>query len=98
MCAMGNFIRVMAAVCLAAISCFGQGTTATLSGTTTDSTGATVADVTVRVTSLSTNTVRETKTDAAGNYSIPFLQAGEYKVGATRDGFQGQENGHVTLQ
>jgi hypothetical protein len=95
---MGNLIRVIAVVCLAAVLCFGQGTTATLSGTTTDSTGATVADVTVRVTSLSTNTVREAKTDAAGNYSIPFLQAGDYKVSVSREGFQGQENNKVTLQ
>ena len=95
---MGKFFRVIAALCIAAMTSFGQGTTATLSGTTTDSSGATVSDVTVRATSLSTNTVRESKTDAAGNYSIPFLRSGDYKVSATRDGFQGQENNKVTLQ
>jgi hypothetical protein len=95
---MGKIVRVLAATCLAAAACFGQGTTATLSGTATDTSGAVVAEVTVRATSLSTNTVREAKTDAAGNYSIPFLQAGDYKVTATREGFQAQQNSKVTLQ
>jgi hypothetical protein len=95
---MGKILRVFAAACLAAAACFGQGTTATLSGTATDTSGAVVAEVTVRTTSLSTNTVREVKTDAAGNYSIPFLESGDYKITATREGFQSQESSKVTLQ
>lgn len=91
------FNGVLAALCLAALS-YGQSTTATLSGTATDSSGAVIADVTVQASSLSTNAVREAKTDAAGNYSIPFLTAGEYKVAGSKPGFQTQQNEHVVLQ
>ena len=90
--------RGLAVLGFAAAMCFGQGTTAILSGTATDSSGAVIAEVTVRTTNLSTNAVREAKTDEAGHYTIPFLPAGDYKVTATRTGFQVQENAQVTLQ
>ena len=89
---------VLAVVCLSAVTCFGQGTTATLSGTASDASGASISEVTIRATNLSTNAIREAKTDAAGNYSIPFLPTGDYKVSAAREGFQMQQNDRVTLQ
>src|SRR5438552_601693 len=95
---MRNVSGVVALLSVAAATCFGQGTTATLSGTATDSSGAVVAGVAVRAANLSTNAAREAQTDAAGNYSIPFLTAGDYKVTASREGFQGQQNERVTLQ
>src|SRR5258706_6666507 len=88
----------MAAFCRGAASCLGKGTTATLPGTATDSSGGVVTDVTVRATNLSTNGFREARTDSAGNYSIPFLTAGDYKISATKGGFQAQQNERVTLQ
>ncbi len=75
-----------------------QETTATLVGAVTDSTGAVVPSVVVRATNLATNTRRETQTDASGNYSIPFLPAGDYTVTATLTGFQTQKAERVTLQ
>src|SRR5437764_8087802 len=95
---MRNIFGVIAALCLASANCLGQGTTATLSGTATDSSGAVVAGVTIRTTNLSTNGTREARTDSAGNYSIPFLTAGDYKISAAKEGFQGQQNERVTLQ
>ena len=74
-----------------------QQTTATLSGTVTDSSGAAVAGVAIKATNLGTNQTREAVTDAAGTYSIPFLPAGDYKV-CNRRGFSGQENGQVTCR
>jgi len=54
--------------------------------------------VTVKVTNLATGTVRESQSDAVGNYSIPYLQAGDYKVAVAHPGFQGQQVESVTLQ
>ena len=86
------FVSVLS-VCL-----LGQQTTATLSGTVTDSSGAAVTGVAIKVTNLATNQIREAQTDAAGSYSMPFLAAGDYLVMATREGFQAQKIDSVNLQ
>src|SRR5215469_3400757 len=61
--------------------------TASLSGTVTDPTGAVVPGAKVTVHSLGTGAVREFVTDAAGIYVVPSLQPGDYKVQATATGF-----------
>ncbi len=76
----------------------GQQTTATLLGSVLDPSGAAVTGVTVRALNLATNSARETTTDQAGNYSIPFLAAGNYRVTATGQGFQPQQIESLTLQ
>ena len=83
---------------LAASTLWAQQTAATLVGTVNDTTGAVVVDAAVRVTNLSTNTTRETKTDSAGSYSMPFLPAGGYTVTAAVTGFQSARVERVTLQ
>ncbi len=95
---MRKLYGVMALVCLSAVLSFSQTTTATLSGTASDASGAIIAGVTVRATSLSTNAVREVTTDSGGSYTIPFLPSGDYKVTATKEGFQAQQNERVNLQ
>jgi hypothetical protein len=81
-----------------AFGSFAQETTATLQGTVTDASGAVLPGVTVRVTNLATNTSRETRTDAAGSYSIPFIPAGDYTLTASLAGFQSQKVDRLTLQ
>src|SRR5436309_15361814 len=88
-------IVVMAVLGAAA---FAQHTTATVTGTVTDATGALVPGVTITVTNLATNGVRETKSDETGSYTLPFLPAGEYSVTAVAPGFQTQKIDRVTLQ
>src|SRR5256885_17065930 len=75
-----------------------QQTTATLLGAISDPSGASVPGVTVRVVNLATGLSRETTTDQAGNYSIPFLTSGDYRVTAAKEGFQAQRIDTVTLQ
>src|SRR5882672_6991995 len=82
----------------AMLPCFGQQTTATLVGSVSDSTSAFVPDVTIRATNIATGIVRDTKSDNGGSYSLPFLAAGEYRVAATKEGFQSQQVEHLTLQ
>ena len=72
-----------------------QQTTATVTGTVTDPTGALVPGVTITVTNLATNGVRETKSDETGSYTLPFLPTGEYSVMAVAPGFQTQKIDHI---
>ncbi len=86
---------LFAALCAAAQA---QETTATLVGNVTDSTGAVISGVAVRATNLATNAVRTAATDGSGNYSMPFLPAGDYTVSAATSGFQTQKVERITLQ
>jgi len=75
-----------------------QQTTATLLGTVVDPSGAAVPGASIKVTNVATNIKREATTDQAGNYSIPYLPAGNYQVTLTHEGFQAQQIESVTLQ
>ncbi|MFB3825430.1 MAG: carboxypeptidase regulatory-like domain-containing protein [Bryobacteraceae bacterium] len=67
---------------------YGQLTLSTIRGTATDPTGAVVGDVLITVTNLETNARREVRTGASGDYEIPDLQRGTYRLNATREGFK----------
>ena len=91
-------IGVLPVVCAILPVCFAQQTSATLSGVAMDSSGAVLPGVSIRVTNLSTNAMRETRTDSSGSYSMPFLPAGDYTVDASLQGFQAQKVERITLQ
>ncbi|WP_263384374.1 carboxypeptidase-like regulatory domain-containing protein [Granulicella arctica] len=61
-------------------------TSATIVGTVTDSSGAPIADATVRITQAETDTVRTAKTGASGDYRFPFLKPGDYTITAESSG------------
>jgi hypothetical protein len=71
--------------------------TATLSGTLTDPSGAVVPHAHVVVHSLATGADRDIDTDADGLYVVPSLQPGDYSVKATADGFSAYTVQKVTL-
>ena len=71
--------------------------TATLSGTLTDPTGAVLPNAQVQVHSLATGADREITTDGAGLYVVPSLQPGDYQVRATAPGFSAYTVQKVTL-
>ncbi len=75
-----------------------QQTSATLTGSITDVSGAAVAGVQVKAVNLNTNAERETLTDETGSYTIPFLAAGDYSVTAGLKGFQTKKLDRLTLQ
>jgi hypothetical protein len=70
----------------------------TISGAIADSTGAAVPGATVVVREAHTGTENQTKSDAAGQYVVPFLLPGEYTVTATMPGFEKTERSNITLQ
>ena len=66
---------------------FAQGTTATILGTVSDSSGATIAGASVRVTNVGTGQSQTVVTDTAGRYNVADLPVGNYEVQASREGF-----------
>src|SRR5665213_835346 len=60
---------------------------ATLSGTATDPSRATVSAAAITLTNVNTGAVRGTATDDSGRYLLTSLSAGEYKVSARKQGF-----------
>jgi Carboxypeptidase regulatory-like domain len=71
--------------------------TATLSGTVTDPSGAVVPQAQVTVRGLATGVTRVVKSDAAGNYTVPSLQPGSYSVTVQSQGFADYSVPGVTL-
>ncbi len=65
-----------------------QTVTATLVGTVTDPSGATVPGALVTATHTATNTTRSVRTDQVGSYTIPLLPPGVYRVSAEATGFK----------
>ena len=64
-----------------------QVTTATISGTVVDSSGAAVGDATVQVKNAGTGVLQTTNSDAQGRFTVPSLNVGDYEVQATKAGF-----------
>ena len=75
----------------------GQAINATLSGRITDSSGGSVAKATITIVNSATGFTRSVQSLDSGEYAIPALPAGEYKVSAEFKGFQKQTKS-VTLQ
>ena len=75
-----------------------QQTASTIVGSVTDPSGAIVSGATVAVTNNETGVRRDARTDATGNYSLPFLVAGEYKVAASSSGFRPKDVPRLVLQ
>src|ERR1700681_2979878 len=64
-----------------------QGATATILGTVTDASGATVPGATVQVKNVGTGQVQSTQSDAAGRFTVPNLGVGNYDLQASKNGF-----------
>jgi hypothetical protein len=66
----------------------GQAVNATLLGTVNDSSGAPVANVKLTITELNTGVSRSSQTNDSGNYVVPDLPPGAYRVTAELSGFK----------
>ena len=72
-------------------------TSASISGTVIDPSGAAVADANVTVTDLGTGTLRSGTTNTTGFYTIPGLAPGNYLVNVGKEGFRTSEFKSVPL-
>src|SRR5262245_17273580 len=83
---------------LAASVAFSQTSTATLTGTVRDSTGAILPSVAVTVTNTDRNVSQMIVTNDAGNYVFPALIPGAYSVSAELPAFKKFVRDGITLQ
>src|SRR5467141_465212 len=96
-------LQILLAVLLAAMlsifpnSARSQAVNATLSGKIIDASGGMVAKATVTASNVATGLSRSALTSDNGEYSIPALPAGEYKVTVELAGF-GKQTKNITLQ
>jgi hypothetical protein len=83
---------------VAAAACFAQSiTSGDVTGIVTDPTGGVVPNAAVTLTSVNTNAVQKSTTNAEGNYRFAFITPGPYKIAVTAPGFQNQERPGVTV-
>jgi hypothetical protein len=89
------FVIFLAA--LAATAAYAQVTTASIFGTVTDNTGAVVPNAEITVTNVDTNVTRTAKSDSAGQYTVPLLPTGTYRVTISSTGFKKFEQSGIVL-
>ena len=75
-------------LCAVALPAMGQLDTGSIVGVVQDKSGALLPDAKVTVTNLKTGRVYEVQTNGAGQYEVPGLPAGLYKVVAEHTGFK----------
>ncbi len=74
-----------------------QVTTATITGTVTDATGAAVPGANVQIKNSGTDITQNITTDGAGRFNAPSLIVGDYEVQASKMGFQSLVRKGITL-
>ena len=67
---------------------FGQSDRGTITGTVTDPSGAVIPDAAVTVTNVRTDTKTMVTSTSSGNYTVPLLPAGTYKITVEKQGFK----------
>ena len=82
---------------LVAPSVSGQETTASVTGTVTDQTGAVLPGVSVAARNTGTGWSKQVTTTVTGRYTVPFLAGGEYEIGFSLAGFRSYVARGVTL-
>jgi hypothetical protein len=83
---------------LFSVCTFGQTTAGRILGTLTDQSGAAVPGATVVVTDTQRGTSRTVTTDQSGNYTVPDLQPGTYKIHVEAKGFKAAERPSVQIE
>lgn len=68
-----------------------------INGTVFDQQGAALPDATITVTQIGTGLTREVHSNQDGNFSIPDLPAGLYRLAASHDGFKEAIVGNITV-
>ena len=76
---------------------FGQAPTGQITGLVTDSSGAVVPNVQIRLTDAATQSRRNTLTNGSGFYTVTPLSPGEYTIETQKDGFQSIVRRNVSL-
>lgn len=99
----GVFLGAVFVICLAAGfllaggTAWGQETTASITGTISDPSGAAVVGATVTATDVDRGTTFSTKTNSLGYYLITRIPIGNYSLTVESNGFEKYQQGAFTL-
>ena len=74
-----------------------QGTTGTIYGSVGDSSGAVIAGAKITATNIATNVARTTSSGTDGNFTLPFVPVGTYRVEVDAPGFKKFEQTGLVL-
>ncbi len=88
---------VVLTMVLTAGTLLAQTTFSTIRGTVTDQTGAVVPGVEVNVTEVTTNLSRTVQSSAEGNFEVPNLKVGTYRLTGELSGFKTFVADNITL-
>src|SRR5262245_45591215 len=94
----GLWAAVAIGALLAGTDAVAQVATGTILGNVTDATGAAVPGAQVTATNLDTQFSRSTTTDGEGQYTLPLLPVGNYKVDVTLSGFKTFSRSGILLE
>ncbi|MGH9659755.1 MAG: carboxypeptidase regulatory-like domain-containing protein [Bryobacteraceae bacterium] len=72
--------------------------TGQLTGTVIDSSAAVIPDAAVTVVNESTGIKWDARTNQTGNYTVPLLQPGSYRISVARQGFRGITRSGIRLE
>src|ERR1700676_3395080 len=81
-------ICALAALCMI-LPAYGQLTTATVSGTVTDASGAAIPGAALRLENVSRGVARSAVSGADGRFSFDFIAVGTYRLAVSQSGFNG---------
>ena len=70
----------------------------TITGVVADSTGALIPNASITVTELSTGSLHKTTSNSSGEYNVPFLLPGTYRIEAEAPGFTNLTRDNVVIQ
>src|SRR5437870_4840114 len=92
-------IRKAATILCATTTLFAQGTTSRVIGVVEDSSGASVANANVTLTSEGTGVSFKAQTSVSGAYAFEAIQSGSYSLGVEAPGFRkfSSKNNVVTI-
>ncbi len=82
-----RIVGLMSAILLLSPRCFGQATTAELSGTVQDASGAVVPGAQVTANNIATNIAHSTVSEKNGEYVLGQLPPGDYTITVDANGF-----------
>ena len=89
--------RILVLLALSAVLAFGQSTTGEIHGNVTDPSGAAIPGAEVTVTNENTGETKSVQSGASGDYIVPLLQPGVYRVTGQTEGFRTFERPGLTL-
>ncbi len=98
---MNQWRWIVAAVCFSALAvatASAQEFRGSILGRITDPSGAVVPGAAVTVTNEETNVAVEVRTNQEGNYNVPYLLPGRYRVSVASPGFRTTEQRGVIVQ